>query len=167
MGQTLRHRHPPACQNLSTADLAVLLASARTLQRAAADGRTQPLLRGKNLGLLCHDEAQLDAMLFRRAATELGARVAHIRNSLDEGTDAQCVLDTARMLGRLYDAVECEGLPYTLVEQLAAQAGVPVYDGVALPRHPTAVLAEQLGGEGAVGDRRCYVLQAVLLGSIG
>jgi len=100
MGPTFRHRHQPACENLSPAEVAALLASARSLQSAAAAGRPRPLLRGKNLGLLCDDDAQRDAMLFRRAATELGARVAHIRNSLDAGTDSQRVLDTARMLGR-------------------------------------------------------------------
>lgn len=166
MGPTLRHRHQPACENLSPAEVAALLASARSLQSAATAGRPQPLLRGKNLGLLCDDDAQRDAMLFRRAATELGARVAHIRNSLDAGTDSQRVLDTARMLGRLYDAVECEGLPHALVEQLAAEAGVPVYDGIALPGHPTATLADQLDAAPPGGDKRCYVVQAALLSSI-
>lgn len=167
MASISRHQQPPAGENLSAAEAAALLSSARTLQRAAASGRPQPLLRGKNLGLLCDDDARREALLFRRAATELGARVAHIRNTIAEDTDAQRLQDTARMLGRLYDAVECEGLPHELVEQLAADAGVPVYDGSALPQHPTAALADQLDGEGAPGDKRVYVLQALLVRTIG
>lgn len=161
----LRHHDQPACEHLSAADLAALLSSARALQRAAASGRTQPLLRGKHLGLMCDDDRQPEAELFRRAASELGAQVAHIRPSLSEQSSAGEVQHTARMLGRLYDAVECQGVAARLVEQVAAEAHVPVFDGIALPRHPTAPLADQLG-DGDDAERRRYLLQALLVSSI-
>ncbi|HYN64874.1 MAG TPA: hypothetical protein VES36_09760 [Candidatus Limnocylindrales bacterium] len=109
MVPTLKHRSLLAFEQMSPRDVSVVLASARTLQRAAQAGMTQPLLRGKNLGLLCEADNG-DAALFRRAAMELGAHVAHIRPSLSELSTPLEVQHTARMLGRLYDAVECQGM---------------------------------------------------------
>ena len=128
--------------------------------------RTQPLLRGKNLGLLCEADDDGDAALFRRAAVELGAHVAHIRPSLSELSTPQEVQHTARMLGRLYDAVECQGMAPALVQQVGNDAGVPVYDGIASQDHPTARLAALLDGDAAPADNRRFVLQAVLLSTL-
>jgi ornithine carbamoyltransferase len=151
---------------MSPRELSAVLAHARSLQRAALAGATQPLLRGKNLGMLCEaDEG--DATLFRRAASELGAHVAHIKPSLSGLSTPKDLQHTARMLGRLYDAVECLGMSPALVQQVGDAAGVPVYDGLASSRHPTAVLAQQLGGDSSETDNRRFILQAVLLMSLG
>ena len=151
---------------MSPRDVTAVLASARTLQRAAGAGKVQPLLRGKNLGLLCEADDDRDAALFRRAAVELGAHVAHIRPSLSELSTPQEVQHTARLLGRLYDALECQGMAPALVQQVGNDAGVPVYDGIASQGHPTAILAALLGGDTSPADNRRFVLQAVLLNTI-
>ena len=144
-----------------------VVAQALALQRAALAGAVAPLLRGKNIGLLCDDDANAaDAILFRRAATELGAHVAHVRASLSERSTEMEVEHTARMLGRLYDAIECEGMPASVVQQVGHAVDMPVYDGIASPRHPTAALAERLGAESPPDDRRRFVVQAVLLASL-
>jgi ornithine carbamoyltransferase len=143
-----------------------LLDQARSLQRAASAGRVQPLLRGKNLGLLCADDRQPQALLFRQAASELGAHVAHIGMSLSELSATQELAHTARMLGRLYDAVECQGLSSELVGQLADVAGIAVYDGLACNDALISRLAAELGSEAAAGDSRRFVLQAMLLQTI-
>lgn len=167
MGSVSRHRDAPACQQLSAAQAAALVARACELRRAAAEGSREPLLRGKNLGLLCSDDRAFDATLFRRAATELGAHVAHIRPSFGaDGKDGD-VLRTAQLLGRLYDAVDCEGLPHALVEQIAAEAGVPVFDGLAQPQHPTAALAGCIDGDCPEPDKRRFLLQALLVSTVG
>ena len=166
MYPTLKHRSLAAFENMSPREVIAVLANARTLQRAAEAGTTQPLLRGKNLGLLCEADDALDAALFRRAAVELGAHVAHIRPSLSVLSTPQEVQHTARMLGRLYDAVECQGMAPALVQQVGNEAGVPVYDGIASQDHPTAKLAELLGDDASPADNRRFVLQAVLLSTI-
>jgi ornithine carbamoyltransferase len=166
MYPTLKHFSLVAFENMSPRDASAVLASARTLQRAAQAGTTQPLLRGKNLGLLCEADDDLDAALFRRAGVELGAHVAHIRPSLSELSTPQEVQHTARMLGRFYDAVECQGMAPALVEQVGTEASVPVYDGIASQDHPTAKLAELLGDDASPADNRRFVLQAVLLSTI-
>lgn len=173
MSPTPRSREPSAGLPLSTAQAAALLASAQALRQAAGSAPRPLPLRGKNLGLLCDDDSEHSAQLFRRAASELGAHVAHVRSNLGEASSAHELQETARMLGRLYDAVECQGLPAALVARLAAEADVPVFDGIALPHHPTALLADQLGSDRAghtlgdsEGDRRCWLLQAALLAAI-
>ena len=151
----------------SRRDLASVLVSARRLQRAAADaGDVLPLLRGKKLGLLCEDDTTADAELFRRSAVELGAHVAHIRPSLSDLTTALEVRHTANMLGRLYDAVECQDLSPALVREVRKEAGIPVYDGVGLQHHATATLTELLDSSSSAADRRRFVLQAALLQTI-
>jgi ornithine carbamoyltransferase len=165
MTPDLQVRSHPAIDMISPPEAEALLTQARALQRAAQAGATQPLLRGKNLGLLCAAPDGADALLFRRAATELGARVSHVLPSLSETSTAQEVAHTARMLGRLYDALECQGMPPSLVGRIGQAAGVPVYDGIATPEHPTARLADQLEG-GTVENRR-FVVQASLLSTVG
>jgi ornithine carbamoyltransferase len=166
MASTRMPHHAPAPAPLSPLDEKALLDQARTLQRAAAAGHVQPLLRGKNLGLLCADDTQPQALLFRQAASELGAHVAHIGMSLSEDSATQEVAHTARMLGRLYDAVECQGLASRLVQQLADAAGIAVYDGLAGNEPLIGRLAMQLGNEAGVAENRRFVLQALLLHTI-
>ena len=166
MGSARTPRHAPAPASLPPGDERALLEQARSLQRASAAGRVQPLLRGKNLGLLCADDTQAQALLFRQAASELGAHVAHIGMSLSECSAAQEVTHTARMLGRLYDAVECQGLPTAMVQQMAEVAGIAVYDGLASNERLISRLAAQLGDEASAGENRRFVLQALLLHTI-
>ena len=157
---------PEASAWLPWGEEGALLDRARALQRAAQSGRTQPLLRGKNLGLLCADDTQPAALMFRHAAGELGAHVAHIGMSLSERSPAQDVVHTARLLGRLYDAVECQGLSSALVRQMADISGIPIYDGAAANTAQLTRLAMLLGPESALADNRRFALQALLLHTI-
>ena len=169
-----------AADPIAPRDAALVLDRALALQRAAATGGLPASLRGRKLGLLCEagdagagagagagDGADADdAALFRRAAVELGAHVAHIRPSLTELSTLPDVQRTARMLGRLYDAIECQGMATELVHQVGVEAGVPVYDALASAKHPTARLADLLEGDASPPDKRRFVLQAVLLSTI-
>lgn len=166
MGSARTPRPISALAALPPGDEPSLLAQARSLRRAALAGRVQPLLRGKNLGLLCADDTLPAALLFRQAASELGAHVAHIGMSLNESSSEQEVAHTARVLGRLYDGVECQGLPRSVVQQMAAVAGIAVYDGLACNEPLVDRLATQLGEDAAAGDNRRFALQALLLHTI-
>jgi ornithine carbamoyltransferase len=162
----LKHRCLTDFATMSAQDTSALLARARELQAAARAGTTQRALRGKNFGLLCNETDAGDAALFQRAASALGAQVAHVRPSLSELSSPQEVRHTARVLGRLYDAVNCVGMAPDLVRQIGTEAGVPVFEGIASPRHPTARLAARLDGGMADEDKRCLVIQAVLLSAL-
>ncbi len=166
MHTTLSHHGLLAFDPIAPRDVAFVLDNARALQIAAQAGGAQALLRGRKFGLMCEVDSASDAALFRRAAVELGAHVAHIRPSLTELSTPLEVQHTARMLGRLYDAVECQGMAADLVHQLGIDAGVPVYDAVASQRHPTAKLDGMLGSDSPAPDKRRFVLQAVLLSTV-
>ncbi|HEX5687509.1 MAG TPA: ornithine carbamoyltransferase [Ideonella sp.] len=147
-------------------DRQALLDSAGRLLRAARTGALPPLLRGKRLALIRGPGETEEPQDFSRAANELGAHVAKIGSALTPDSDPVEVQDTARLLGRLYDAVECQGLPPALVQQLADAAGIPVYDGLATPSHDSAQLAPLLPGDELLSDKRRHVMQAMLLATI-
>jgi ornithine carbamoyltransferase len=144
---------------------AALLASARLLQQAEPGSDAAGLLRGTNLGLVCDSEVEADAILFREAGAALGASVSHLRPDLAQPTTegGSGLLRTARLLGRLYDVIECQGLAPGLVRQLGRDAGVLVFDGLARAAHPTAQLAHQLAGADSLERKRQLIVQAVLL----
>ena len=98
---------------------------------------------------------------FIAAAAELGAKVAHLRLAQHE------VPHAARLLGRLYDAIECDDLPAQLAIDLERAAGVPVFNGLGGPEHASCMLAKVMSGADAsadeVAENRHYVLQAMLV----
>jgi len=153
-------------EQLSTRDEALLLTFARRLRRFADARQEQSLLRGKNLGLLCDLGDSEPASRFRRAATDLGARVALIHPDLSPASSDVDIAETGRMLGRLYDGIECLGIDASVVKRLGAAAKVPVYDGISAGDHPTAKLAARLGAEDVVEQCHRFVIQAVLLSTL-
>ncbi|WP_173513866.1 ornithine carbamoyltransferase [Sinorhizobium psoraleae] len=118
------------------------------LQRAAelkADKRSDneiPRLSGKNIALV--SEADQIGTFFGSevAAYDQGARVISLR--LDAGPQCGSTKDSARALGRIYDAIEYCGHAQTTVEELAAYAQVPVYNGSTDESCPIQALADFL-----------------------
>jgi ornithine carbamoyltransferase len=167
MPASLHPLHPSRIDAPSGAalpDNAALLASARQLRLAALGGLVHRPLQGRNIGLLAQDNETDEARLFTAAALALGARVVWLPTS--PWADDVVARDTARLMGRLYDAVECQGLAATEVAWLSQHAGVPVFDALAGPGHSSAQLADALeGGSADPLNRRC-VLQAVLMGAL-
>ena len=158
-----------AFQILLPEDEAALIGRARLLQAASLRAAFPLQLKGKNLGVFCDlaNEGSESRALFQRAAEELGAHVATIRPALASlGSPAE-VRHTARILSRFYDAVECQGMAPELVRQISREAAIPIYDGIACAAHPTAALANQLDDRSLPTDNRRFILQALLLGSIG
>jgi ornithine carbamoyltransferase len=145
-------------------DPAALVSQARVL--ASADGAALRLMNGKRLALLSPQQADDGATAFVQAATALGAHVSIIQPRLDARSSATQVEETARMLGQLYDAVECQHLPAALVRRIARSAGIPVFAGLATEAHPTTALAAELQADVPLADRRRRILQAALLMSV-
>lgn len=142
---------------LSAADAHALLLTAKALKQASRAGGEPLLLKGKNIALLC-DKADCDcAAAFDAAATQLGARVSRIH------AEAMLPPETARILGHLYDAVDCEHVPHEIVSRLQQQVGVPVYQGLGRDDHPMFDLLAPTDG----ADERRYLLQALLVSTMG
>jgi ornithine carbamoyltransferase len=128
---------------------------------------TYATLTGKNVGLLCEDPAQPDALLVCRAVIELGARVSLVRPRLED-VDAAKTADTARMLGRLYDAVACVALAPGLVRQLRECAEIPVLDDASIrSSQPDHALPQRDDLSRSVLDDRKVLWQKALIASLG
>lgn len=146
-------------------DAAVLRSRARELANAGQAGLAATLLRGKNIGLLsCGEDAVGDSSLLVHAAVGLGAQVARLPSSLNELSPPHVVDHTARMLGRLYDAVVCQGLSPALVRRIRESAGVPVLDGTTFWDHAAALLASVQPAPPQ--DPRRFAVQAALLAAM-
>jgi ornithine carbamoyltransferase len=144
-------------------DYRALIERAIALKRVARGGDGEEPLRGKHLGLICARPDSLDADLFRRAASQLGAQVACISARAAGTLDAQQVASTARLLGRLYDAVECQGLPAEFIAAIRDVAGIPVLEGVACESEFAAHCAAVIDSKTGDRDGRLYLLQAALI----
>ena len=117
-----------------------LLAAAQVLRLAG--GKAQPL-RGRHVAVVCEAPHSASAEVFASAAAALGAGVAHLRPSTLQLIDKQTRRDTVSALGRLYAAIECDGVAPSVVAVLRRFAGVPVFSAVAEATHPTWLLADQ------------------------
>lgn len=128
---------------LSGRELRCLLDTGGQLRRASREGVSATPLRGRNLALLNDGASGGGAARLRRAALELGAKVAELRTQdtgIGPGADARATL---RLLGRLYDAIDCEGLPPAVVEEIARETAVPVFNGLGATS-PARAIAELL-----------------------
>jgi len=139
-----------------------LLTTARALGQAELGGHCDRSLRGKNLALLSPTPGP-EAALFVAAVEQLGAMASRVGSDLLAVSDLQELQRLAQVLDRLYDAVECQGVPTRVVQRLSDLATVPVFDGIASNAHPTAQLAEQIGDCASHDDARRWILQAALV----
>lgn len=128
---------------------AALLHLARSLRTMARSGSLPPMLNSKYVGLLSIDHHPPSQDAVADAARGLGARVAWVPPmTVQIGPSAEA-RETARLLGRLYDALDCEGLPPALVQCLHRDSGVPVYEGLGRKNHPLVHLLPLLDAEQA------------------
>ena len=145
MNTTLLHHAKNATDAVSMGDVVALVGTAMELRRAALAGTPQRPLRGKNIALLAPSESLPAAVAMAEAARALGAMVVHVRPDSLPPVEAPAVLETAGLLGRLYDAVVVEGLPPGLARQLETTADRPVLDHVADATRPLHALAGAIG----------------------
>ncbi len=103
-----------------------------------------PQLRGKDIALIFEKNSTRTRVGFEVAAFDQGARVTYLGPTGTHIGHKESVKDTARVLGRVYDAIEYRGFGQTVVEELAEYAGVPVYNGLTNEFHPTQILADFL-----------------------
>jgi ornithine carbamoyltransferase len=138
----LHNRSLLSLEGLTARDFHYLLELSRELKRAKASGTEQQKLRGKNIALLFEKASTRTRCAFEVAAYDQGAHVSFIGPGDSQLGEKESVRDTARVLGRLYDAIEYRGFEQSIVQELAEYAGVPVYNGLTNQFHPTQVLAD-------------------------
>ncbi|MEU1002504.1 MULTISPECIES: ornithine carbamoyltransferase [Streptomyces] len=113
--------------------------------KAAKKGGIEPrYLQGRNIALIFEKTSTRTRCAFEVAAADQGASTTYLDPFGSQIGHKESVKDTARVLGRMYDAIEYRGDSQQKVEELAAYAGVPVYNGLTDDWHPTQMLADVL-----------------------
>jgi ornithine carbamoyltransferase len=140
----LRGRHLLKLADYTPEEITYLLDLAAELKAARRDGREEQRLAGKAIALIFEKDSTRTRCAFEVAAYDQGAHVTFIGPSGSHLGNKETVKDTARVLGRMYDAIEYRGFGQETAEELAEWAGVPVYNGLTDAWHPTQTLADFL-----------------------
>jgi len=142
MAFNLRNRHFLTLLDFTPQEIHFLLDLGFTLKKAKYSGTEIPTLKGKNLALIFEKSSTRTRCAFEVAALDQGAGVTYLGPSGSQIGYKESMKDTARVLGRMYDGIEYRGFGQQVVEELAAYAGVPVWNGLTTEFHPTQILAD-------------------------
>jgi ornithine carbamoyltransferase len=144
MAFNIRNRSLLSLVHHTDRDLLYLLELARDLKHAKYSGLGRNSLAGKNIALIFEKTSTRTRCAFEVAAYDEGAHVTYIDPTSSQIGHKESMKDTARVLGRMYDAIEYRGAGQEIVEELAEYAGVPVFNGLTDEFHPTQMLADVL-----------------------
>jgi ornithine carbamoyltransferase len=142
MSFNLRNRSLLTVQDYTQREFQYLLDLARDLKRAKYARTEQQHLTGKEICLIFEKTSTRTRCAFEVACHDQGASVTYLDPAGSQIGHKESVKDTARVLGRMYDAIEFRGFAQQAVEELAKYAGVPVYNGLTDEYHPTQMLAD-------------------------
>jgi ornithine carbamoyltransferase len=144
MSFNLRNRSLLTVQDYTPREFHYLLDLARDLKRAKYARTEQKHLEGKEICLIFEKTSTRTRCAFEVACYDQGANVTYLDPSGSQIGHKESFKDTARVLGRMYDAIEYRGSAQKGVETLAKYAGVPVYNGLTDEYHPTQMIADVL-----------------------
>jgi ornithine carbamoyltransferase len=144
MSFNLRNRSLLTVQDYTPREFRYLLDLARDLKRAKYARTEQKHLEGKEICLIFEKTSTRTRCAFEVACYDQGANVTYLDPTGSQIGHKESFKDTARVLGRMYDAIEYRGSAQKGVETLAKYAGVPVYNGLTDEYHPTQMIADVL-----------------------
>jgi ornithine carbamoyltransferase len=144
MGVNLKHRDFLKELDFTTAEMQYLLDLSRDLKRAKYAGTEVQRMRGKNVALIFEKTSTRTRCAFEVASYDQGAHVTYLDPASSQLGHKESASDTARVLSRMFDAIEFRGNAQTTVEELADGSDVPVYNGLTNEWHPTQMLADFL-----------------------
>ena len=142
MAFNIHNRSLLSLMHHSERELCYLLDLSRDLKRAKYTGTERQHLKGKNIALIFEKTSTRTRCAFEVAAYDQGANVTYIDPNSSQIGHKESMKDTARVLGRMYDAIEYRGFKQAIVEELAKYAGVPVFNGLTDEYHPTQMIAD-------------------------
>lgn len=142
MPVNLRNRSFLKLLDFTPEEIGFLLSMSADLKKAKYSGTERQLLKGKNIALIFEKTSTRTRCAFEVAAFDQGAHVTYLGPTGSQIGQKESMKDTARVLGRMYDAIEYRGYGQSVVEELALYAGVPVWNGLTNEFHPTQVLAD-------------------------
>jgi ornithine carbamoyltransferase len=140
----LRGKHFLRLADFSPEEITYLLDLSAELKAAKKERREEQKLVGKEIALIFEKDSTRTRCAFEVAAYDQGAHVTFIGPGGSHMGHKETAKDTARVLGRMYDAIEYRGFGQDTADELAEHAGVPVYNGLTDEWHPTQILADFL-----------------------
>lgn len=128
--------------DFSSEEIAYLIDSAMELKKLKKQGVKHNYHQGKNIALIFEKTSTRTRCSFEVAAYDLGMGVTYLDPTGSQIGKKESIYDTAKVLGKLYDGIEYRGYGQEIVEELGANAGVPVWNGLTNEFHPTQILAD-------------------------
>ena len=125
-------------------EIRYLLDLSKDLKNKKKNGISHRYLEGKNIVLLFEKTSTRTRCAFEVAGLDLGMGVTYLDPGSSQMGKKESIADTAKVLGRMYDGIEYRGFSQKIVEELANNAGVPVWNGLTTEYHPTQMLADVL-----------------------
>ena len=133
-------------------EIAGLIALSADLKAKKKAGIPHRYCEGKSIALVFEKTSTRTRCAFEVAAADLGMHPVYLDPKSSQMGKKESIPDTARVLGRMFDGIEYRGFGQDIVEELAAFAGVPVWNGLTTEFHPTQILADFLTIQEHVGD---------------
>ncbi len=175
MAPSLVGRSLLTLNDYSREEITTLLDIADSVKREKRDGKRLRRFEGYTVALMFEKRSTRTRCAFETAIAEEGGYPAFLSNTDIHLGEKETIEDTARVLGRMFDAIQFRGYSQQTAEALARWSGVPVYNGLTDSYHPTQVLADlmtirevfgSLTGRSVafVGDGRNNVARSLMLG---
>ena len=148
----MKNKHFLKLLDFTPEEIEYLLDFSADLKAKKKAGIPHRLCEGKSIALIFEKTSTRTRCAFEVAAADLGMHPTYLDPSGSQLGKKESIADTARVLGRMYDGIEYRGFGQEIVETLAANAGVPVWNGLTNEFHPTQILADFLTIREHFGD---------------
>ncbi len=176
MAKNLKGRHMLTLRDYSPDEIRFILDLSESLKSKRRSGIGGNLLAGKNVALIFEKPSTRTRCAFTVACLEEGGHAEYLGKDDIHLGHKEDVKDTARVLGRMFDGIQFRGFKQATLEELAAYAGVPVWNGLTDEYHPTQALADLLTLKenfgslcglklAYVGDGRNNVAKSLMIGA--
>ncbi|MBI1379119.1 MAG: ornithine carbamoyltransferase [Frankiales bacterium] len=150
--------------DFSADELAHLIDLAAGLKAAKRAGTEEQRMRGRNVALVFEKTSTRTRCAFEVGCHDQGGHVTYLDPSGSQIGHKESAADTARVLSRMFDAIQYRGSSQSVVEELAAHSDVPVYNGLTDEWHPTQMLADFLTMQEHAGGRPASEISYAYLG---
>jgi len=162
--------------DFTTDEIRYLIDIAKQVKAEKRTGIVTQRFLGKTLAIIFEKRSTRTRTAFETAFGEEGGHAVFLsKDDIHLGVKED-LEDTARVLGRMFDAIAFRGFKQETAETLAKWSGIPVYNGLTDLYHPTQILADfmtieehfgTLRGRKLVymGDSRNNVANSLMIGS--
>lgn len=152
MSRELKGRSLLTLKDYTSEEIRKLLDISIRVKAELAEGKRQQRFSGYTLALIFEKRSTRTRCAFETAFGEEGGHPVFLSVSDIQLGAKESIEDTARVLGRMFDAIQYRGFKQSVVETLAEYSGVPVYNGLTDAFHPTQALADLMTVEEAFGE---------------